>query len=351
MQFKYFLYVIFIVNSLQAFDKWIVVTTIQYPTSALEKLAKLPGWKLVVVGDKKTPSDWYLEGCDYLGVEDQLALGYEITNVIPWNHYARKNIGYLYALEHGAQVIYETDDDNYIDTDIQLLEAQLELEVFSCKKGTLNPYALFGHTDVWPRGYPLEAITLKDVCDIEKKNANILIQQGLINGDTDVDAIFRLTRATNVYFNKRAPVALERGVMAPFNSQNTVMYYDAFWALLIPMSVTFRVCDIWRGYIMQRLLWDIDGHLAFFSTDVVQNRNEHNLLNDFKDEIDLYTKSGAFIKFLTEWKSSEKNLFNRIDQLFTAAIEKQFFMQKEQQLVQAWLNDLNRLGYKQPVVQ
>jgi hypothetical protein len=332
------------------FDKWIVVTTIQYPTPAVEKLAKLPGWKMVVVGDKKTPSDWHLDGCDYLSPQKQMELGYETAKVIPWNHYARKNIGYLYALEHGAKVIYETDDDNYIDIDIELLPENIELDIFSSKTGTVNPYAIFGRKDMWPRGYPLEHIISNDLPDCKIKNARVLIQQGLINGDTDVDAIFRLTRESDVRFDKRSPMALAHGTMTPFNTQNTCFYYDAFWALLVPMSVAFRVCDIWRGYIMQRLLWDINGYVSFFATDVVQYRNEHNLLNDFKDEIDLYTKSGDFIKFLSSWRSSKNNLLDRFNDLFKDAIDKHFFKESELSLVNAWINDLTKLGYLIPPI-
>ena len=40
---------------IQKHDKWIVVTTIQAPTPAMKALAEIPGWKMVVVGDKKTP--------------------------------------------------------------------------------------------------------------------------------------------------------------------------------------------------------------------------------------------------------------------------------------------------------
>lgn len=39
-------------------DKWIVVTSIFKPSDDIQKLANIPGWKLVVVGDKKTPKDW-----------------------------------------------------------------------------------------------------------------------------------------------------------------------------------------------------------------------------------------------------------------------------------------------------
>ena len=39
-------------------DKWIVVTTINSPTEDVKKLAAIEGWKVVVVGDTKTPTDW-----------------------------------------------------------------------------------------------------------------------------------------------------------------------------------------------------------------------------------------------------------------------------------------------------
>ena len=42
----------------QKHDKWIVVTTIQSPTEPIKKLSQMPGWRMVVVGDSKTPKDW-----------------------------------------------------------------------------------------------------------------------------------------------------------------------------------------------------------------------------------------------------------------------------------------------------
>ncbi len=67
-----------------------------------------------------------------------------------------------------------------------------------------------------------------------------------------MDAIFRLTRrfrsALQVVFDSTAtPVALPLGLMSPFNSQHTLFQYEALWALLLPKTTTFRVCDIWRG--------------------------------------------------------------------------------------------------------
>lgn len=42
----------------QLHDKWVVITSINKPTSDVKMLAKMDGWKVVVVGDTKTPPDW-----------------------------------------------------------------------------------------------------------------------------------------------------------------------------------------------------------------------------------------------------------------------------------------------------
>jgi hypothetical protein len=60
---------------------------------------------------------------------------------------------------------------------------------------TVNPYAYFGQPSIWPRGYPLSEIYRDPPTEFEVVNASVSIQQGLANGDPDVDALFRLTRA------------------------------------------------------------------------------------------------------------------------------------------------------------
>ena len=46
--------------------KVIVTTTINPPTEALRKFGAMPDWELVVIGDKKTPSDFHIEGATYV---------------------------------------------------------------------------------------------------------------------------------------------------------------------------------------------------------------------------------------------------------------------------------------------
>lgn len=343
--------VFFYHTNTQSYDKWIVVTTINYPTPALKKLAQLPDWRLVVVADKKTPTDWHLGNCDFLSVEVQQQLPYKIIPLLPWNHYSRKNIGYLYAIEHGATIIYETDDDNLlIDDTITYYPEYITLLDYASVNTIINPYAFFGQATVWPRGYPLQKITTPQNYSTIMHPVSIPIQQGLANLDPDVDAIFRLTHKEDIIFENNDPLCLASYTMSPFNTQNTIFYYQAFWGLLLPITTSFRVCDIWRGYWVQRLLWDLNASLCFFRPTVCQYRNEHNLLSDFKDELDLYLRAESLITLLCGWHSVQSQFEDRITEIIDLMIAYNFFKTPERGLMQAWLEDLRTLQYTMPTI-
>ena len=64
------------------------------------------------------------------------------------------------------------------------------------KGGVLNPYIHFGQPSVWPRGFPLQRVP-----DHKPKpryaegfSGAALLRQGLIDGEGDLDEIFRTTR-------------------------------------------------------------------------------------------------------------------------------------------------------------
>jgi hypothetical protein len=101
----------------------LVVISINRPTESMWKLAegaKANKIKFFVIGDLGMPSDFAmadgeLYSCNFYGVDKQLALDFKLVKQFPptQNCYARKNIGYLLAMQAGAQVIKETDDDNF----------------------------------------------------------------------------------------------------------------------------------------------------------------------------------------------------------------------------------------------
>ena len=348
-------------------SQWIVITSINYPTAAVHNFASLRGWTTVIVADAKTPKDWLEHlranwnstlppSVVFLSVEQQPELGYQILEVVPFKSYARKNVGYLYAIACGAQVIYETDDDNDLTEGMQLDYLTHSMRPGQVSIGdeyshTVNPYALFGRPDIWPRGFPLKAITnfthefrkVQHTSDWHWQ-ARPLVQQGLADLDPDVDAIWRLTQPGQigtVHFDAQPEaVAIKSGFFTPYNSQNTLHLSEAFWGLLIPYSTSIRVCDIWRSYWVQRLLWDIDGHLAFRPPNVEQIRNAHDYLTDFKDELQLYEQADDLVHFLYHWESSHTDLFSRIVQLAVDMAQHGFWKEEEVLLIKAWLADL-----------
>ena len=294
-----------------------------------------------------------------MSVEKQKSLGYRIHDLLPYKSYARKNIGYLYAIQHGAKIIYETDDDNS-PTSGKITFYQQETGDFLVYKTDsilVNPYEHFGQSTIWPRGYPLDHIADPPSHKFVKcQGVDTSIQQGVVNGDPDVDAIFRLTRKDKnidlkVEFDPDAqPVVLPPRTMAPFNSQNTLFLSKALWAMLIPTTVTFRVCDIWRGYWAQRLLWDIGSHLSFFPPNAVQYRNAHNYLIDFIDEKLLYHDSGRLVDFLDNWKSEKPDFFSRVLDLSVAMVHQGFWEINDAIITEAWLTDLVSIGYEMPAI-
>ncbi|KAF8056744.1 STL1 [Scenedesmus sp. PABB004] len=349
--------------------RWVVMTTISHPMDAVRKLAALDGWRVVVVADKKTPADWTHPNVTFLSVEQQRWLGYKILSHIPWNNYGRKNIGYLYAIANGATAIYETDDNNVLltPTILQLVSPpdgggapELSPDVSgACPRAPFamldpgcdvdfNPYPLFG-MDAWPRGLPLTAIKRPPATCFSRRPGRPLIQQGLANKDPDVDAIVRLQRDLNVVFDEQAfSVLLPPGSMSPFNSQNTLFAYDALWALLLPVSTSMRVCDIWRGYWAQRLLWDVGGHLAFVPPTVVKQRNPHTIFKDFLEEADLYSKAGALVADLRAWRPRAPDLPGRLLEVGRLLSAKGYWGDRDAKLMAAWVQDLRRVGYKFP---
>ncbi|GFR95441.1 conserved uncharacterized protein [Elysia marginata] len=346
-------------NSSNWSEKWIVITTIAPPTDDVKFVASLEGWRVVVVGDLKTPPDWSWPNCDFLDIKKQRELNFYTAEETPVRSYTRKNIGYLYAIQHGAKVIYETDDDNRPMDKLKRFDYGPEFSGLEVGGQSLfNPYHHFGQSTLWPRGFPLSAVgdASKRRYRMGKSLQTALIQQGIVNGDPDMDAIFRLTRKSadselDVHFDPAAPsVSLLPGVFSPFNSQNTLFHYEAFWGLLLPKSTTMRVCDIWRGYWAQRLLWEIDGRLAFYPPNAYQRRNSHSYLEDAKEEDQMYRSTEKLLDFLAKWTCDPKlSFFGCVQQLTSDMADNKFLGNSDVDLTKAWLADLARVGYVEPL--
>jgi len=182
------------------------------------------------------------------------------------------------------------------------------------------------------------------------------VQQYLADEDPDVDAVFRLTRQLPCSFQglpEGLPenMAVPPNVFLPYNAQATVHLYEAFWGLLLPVTVHGRVSDIWRAYLTQKLLWDVGQVVAFTPPHVVHDRVAHDYLKDFHSEHDLYLKSTAMVSFLARWTSDAPTLVERLEQLWAQLYARGFVELADLQLAQAWIRDLLAVGYDFPDLQ
>ncbi|ESN91402.1 hypothetical protein HELRODRAFT_165432 [Helobdella robusta] len=253
--------------------------------------------------------------------------------------------------QNGAEYIYESDDDNVPSQRLTLF-SQLHPYRLVVKTDNIifNPYAHFGQSSTWPRGYPLDKIGQPVPRNyISCPTDPPAIVQSLVNGDPDMDAIYRLTRKysdirIDIKFDKLSPLYIHPvGTFSPFNSQNTLFHRRAFWGLVFPISVTDRATDIYRSYWTQRLMWLIGQRIAFGPATFYQKRSGHNLLNDFDQEKQLYKYMGEFMGTLQYWKCSSNVFKECILQATRILVDGKYWSEDDYTLIKAWISDLIQL--------
>ena len=262
-------------------NKFIVCTSINNPTKAIRAYDSMEDWKLVVVGDKKTPPDYYLERGVYLSPTNQEDISKELSNLIGWNCIQRRNFGLLYAFNLGADVVCTVDDDNiplsnwgnelFVDRSVRLKEFLTDADVF-------DPIGATSYKNLWHRGFPLELIPTRNYERYESREIMADIQADFWNGDPDIDAFCRLEHKPNCNFNDE-DFPFTSNKISPFNSQNTFLSKRIAKDYFLFPHIG-RMDDIWAAYYVLSKGYKI----IYNKATVIQERNEHNLINDLKNE-------------------------------------------------------------------
>jgi len=322
--------------------KYIVITSIFSPTEAIVKFAHKTDYQLIIVGDKKTPENWYCTNADYISIKDQELFDFNLIKVLPYNHYSRKMVGYIKAIQEGADCIVDTDDDNIPKEEWMFLEFEQKYDCIPENKSFINIYQLYTTQKIWPRGLPLNLINKQFDLDhsLLKKNCRVGIWQGLADEDPDVDAIYRLTDDTPCYFKKRDPLVLGKGTVSPFNTQNTMIRKELFPLMYLPTFVTFRFTDILRGLIAQPIMWLYDYQLGFINATVVQKRNPHDYMKDFISEIPMYQYSERIIELVISSISISKTIETNLYNTYIRLQKENIVCENELTALEAWLKDI-----------
>jgi hypothetical protein len=313
----------------------------------LAAVARQVGAPVVVIGDTKSPATWHLPNARFFDVAAQRELPWALARLLPLGHYARKNLGYLLAFQGGARVVFETDDDN-----APLPEwSPRSLAVAGVRQavggGWFNVYGSFGQRMLWPRGLPLEHLKVAEssTSAVSDEPLRAPVQQGLANGSPDVDAVWRMVCERDVRFAREPSVFVPPWTWCPFNSQSTWWWHEVLPLMYLPSHCSFRVTDIWRSFVAQRCLWELGHGLVFHSAEVVQDRNPHDVLRDFEDEVPGYlgnqhmTEVLAALSLSSESSSMGVNLIT----CYEALVARGFLPRDEMALVEAWVEAASTL--------
>lgn len=327
-------------------NKYIVITSIFPPTEAVRLFSEKQHYKLIVIGDKKTPGNWHYDGVQFVDTERQAKLGYSLAETLPHNHYCRKMIGYLMAIENKADVIVDTDDDNLPKAEWGFPEFGGKYKSLNSDLGFVNIYQFFTELKIWPRGLPLNLISrdYRGEPLIAEQECRIGVWQGLADEDPDVDAIYRLVDNQPCYFRQRNPIVLRNGTISPFNSQNTMFRKELFVLLYLPTFVTFRFTDILRGLIAQPIMWSAGYQLGFVDATVIQKRNPHDYLKDFKSEVPMYVHSDKIINIVEGAISGSRSMSDNLYEAYKSLMNNGIVEAVEMASLAAWLRDIERLS-------
>jgi len=357
--------------------KWNVVTTIYNATAAVHTAAAVPGWCTVIIGDRKTPIS-YMEDSKlgrhknvfFLSAvvqEVQARSRYDAVGAymrhVPFDHFARKNIGYLYAIAHGAEFIFDFDDDNSLKSSevdmIPWTDATWRARQIVASPLLLNVYPLMHPTvdGTWPRGLPLELVKTPANATIVSPSlepvavSRIGVLQYTADHDPDVDAVYRMTRSIPFDFqdSPHTSVVLPLDTYSPYNAQATLHTKNALWATLLPFTVPGRVSDIWRGFFAQCIFSRIGLQLAFGRPLVRQVRNIHNYLADMNAETAIYFKAQKLVEFLSQWQDNSGTVPEAVENLWIALYERTYIERDDVVAVQLWLRALRDSGYIFPL--
>lgn len=324
----------------------IIITTINVPTFIDGICSNIQEHKhsdvgILVIGDKKTPDETrsycqktekrYGIPVEYLGIEDQLcvlAKHPDLLGLFPYNTPDRTILGGMLSYMRGSERVIAIDDDNYttthdfigfhsvVGTDAKLDLISNELQWFNVHSALIEERNI----PFFPRGYPWKQRKPEaSEKTIVQDTVHVVVNQGLVLGDPDIDAISRLfwpITAVGMSSEISPQFGLCPGTWSPFNYQNTALARDLVPCYYRPLS-TMRNADIWTAYVFNKLAQHFGHVLAFGQPLVKQIRNAHDLWDDLDIELVNNRATDYLIDLLRKIELTRGSYFDALRELLS----------------------------------
>jgi hypothetical protein len=309
-----------------------------YPDSRI-LFKNISNWKhgdCFIAMDLKSSKNGDVKKNSYISVDREARSIYESN--CPCNTYSRKNIAFIEAAKN-HKYIFETDDDNIV-LDFSVFEYPdglfdpVKVDVYSDGQNIFKNIYSIQNGEIWARGYPLYRLGEK-----YKEPNNEIIKPGiiqfLVDGNPDVDAIIRLVSGANIDIKASKevlPIAI-KDQFHPFNSQATLWKSSDLHLMYLPSTCSFRMTDIYRGYIAEKIIFSRQEVVLFERPIVYQERNQHDITADFYAELDGYRDISVILKVLDNCNIEGMEERDAIYKCYELLVEINIFQKSELSLL------------------
>jgi hypothetical protein len=103
--------------------------------------------------------------------------------------------------------------------------------------------------------------------------------------------------------------------------------------------------DIWRSFVAQRIAWENGWSVLFHRPTVWQERNEHDLMRDFADEVPGYLHNDRIRKALEDLTlaGGPEHMGENLRRCYRALVALELVAAEELILLDKWIADLETI--------
>eukprot|EP00667_Euglena_gracilis_P003800 EG_transcript_3809 len=359
-------------NCSQQCRQWMVLMG---PLSALQLMGALRAastWCLAIVAQQPGPAARAV-----LYITPSMNSNFQVARILSQNLFFWKNVAYLHAIQCGAQVIYDTDRHHLA----LLAAAEVGQErlwdeelhgtkwTWVASTGALNVYPALLGQPAKPRGFPPQLLYDRRPAQLQYPPTNqtdpafsavVDIAQLVPAVCPDVVATTAVPTGTGAALGSPKRFAAVSGkAIAPFNTRSTLFLRDAFWALLLPVSASPCISDVWRAFITQRVMAQTRQAVGFLGPWLAR-RNACggpnvvllapvNASSRRECPTSLYMDSQKLLNVLRYSSAVEApTVGDLLPQLASVLVRHRLLQPADVRLATAWVADLRALGLRFP---
>jgi hypothetical protein len=126
------------------------------------------------------------------------------------------------------------------------------------------------------------------------------------------------------------------GAYHPFNSQSTLWPRPNFALMYLPSTCSFRMTDIYRGYVAQHILYSLGYCVLYCPPNVHQKRNEHRISSDFFQEYKGYAQTKQILEKLSATDVSSMDINEAMKACYSALVDIDVVSEEELKLLEEY---------------